>query len=107
MPSRPKPRRLDGRTRLARRLQAAERGMLEALTGPADAATRAKVRTVAELMIIAEGLRAKALSGGRADVHKLAKIENTVARLRRELRLDHPRPSERPSLAAYLQQQSS
>jgi hypothetical protein len=63
-------------------------------------AVQSKVRNLVELIVVSEGMRAKALCGRRTDIAALIKVENRINRLQRDLAF---RPtSSVPSLKDYL-----
>ena len=94
-------RRRHGRTRAARRVKALQAQFLAAL-GDIDETTVERVRTLAELTATAEAMRTKALGGDEVDLGALVKLENTVARARRELLAAVKRKPAPTALAEYL-----
>jgi hypothetical protein len=99
-------RRPDGRTRAARRVKALQAQFLAAL-GDIDETTVERVRTLAELTATAEAMRTKALGGDEVDLGALVKLENTVARARRELLAAVKRKPAPTALAEYLARRAS
>lgn len=99
--SRPERRRYNGRTHEARRV----RSLFESFIAHMDADDPMSVlaaRRAAELVAVAETLRAQAIRGEAVHVRDLIKVENTAARAVRELHLGHKREPSGPNLDQYL-----
>lgn len=106
--SRRKPRhrrkRLDGRTRVVRRIRALTASYLAALDRPASPELRDRSERVAQLVVLGEEARRKALAGG-VTIDDVVRIENAGERARRQLGLDDRRrqaTQDVPSLADCL-----
>jgi hypothetical protein len=105
--SAPMPRRIvriDGRSKPAKRAKELAASFVAQLGDAAlDAATSAAVQKAAELVVVAEEIRAKALRGEAVDFTALIKIENAARRAVADLGLDRKRPSAPAmTLADYL-----
>ncbi len=100
--------RVDGRSKAAKRakeLAASFVAQLGKAAADGGAAALAAVRKAAELVVVAEVLRARALRGETVDLSELVKVEGIADRAVRALGLDRKRgPAERGEndLAAYL-----
>jgi hypothetical protein len=93
---------LDRRTKEARRLAEIVSELEAALPAPVDPLSARKIIRLAELLLIGETIRHKAIAGRKADLDRLVKIENSAARLSRELGLDEPRKPAAPKIDDYL-----
>ena len=86
-------RRLDGRSVEARRIKALVAGYSARLGDvAADPGVRSDIRRLAELEAICESRRAAALRREPIDLAVMVRLEGTIRRLRRGLRLDAPPP---------------
>lgn len=98
---------VDGRSGPARRMRDLVADFTAAIGATDDAATTIRIRRLAELMVTAETLLAKAIAGKRTDLAALVKVENLCSRQMRELGLDKPRKPAVPNLRDYLANRSS
>jgi hypothetical protein len=86
-------RRLDGRSVEARRIKVLVAGYSARLGDvAADPGVRSDIRRLAELEAICESRRAAALRREPIDLAVMVRLEGTIRRLRRGLRLDAPPP---------------
>lgn len=78
---------IDGRTRLARRIRELSASYLVALGGIASPELRDRCERAAQLVVISEDVRRKAVTGS-IDLDALVRIENTAQRAVDRLGLD-------------------
>ena len=89
-------KRVDGRTKQARRVQTLIAGYREHLADAYgidldhDVAMRATVLRLSELECLTEGMRARALRGEPVDLTVLTRLEGLIKRLRKSIGLDSP-----------------
>ncbi len=100
--SRPERRRYDGRSQEARRVRVLFRGYVARLSDPTDPLLVLAARRAAELVAVAERLRAQAIRGEPTDFSDLIKIENAGRRAVRELHLKTIEEKRELSLSDYL-----
>jgi len=94
--------RFDGRSRTARRVKELAAGYIAQLGGgDVDAATLAAVKKAAELVVVAEKLRGRALRGESIDLSEMVKVQGVADRAVRALGIKPGKPV-LPSLAEHL-----
>lgn len=106
---RPGSLRFDGRSKAAKRVKKLAAGYIAQLGGgEPDAATRAAIQKAAELVVVAEGLRGRALRGESVDLSEMVKVQGVADRAVRALGLGRQRePAHVPlreRLAAEVEQ---
>lgn len=98
--------RFNGRSREGVRLRMLEKQFRSQLGAAAENPfVTLAIRRAAELTMLAETERAKAIRGEPVDFDHLIRLESMVSRAVRALRLPNTRKSARPSLAEYLARQ--
>jgi hypothetical protein len=99
---------IDGRTRLARRIRELSTSYLVALGGRVSRELRDRCERAAQLVVISEDARRKAVTGS-IDLDALVRIENTAQRALDRLGLDRkPEPSDGASdLDRYLESRAT
>jgi hypothetical protein len=96
--------RVDGRIRAARRVKALVAAYTAACSGAAsDATTAAKILKAAELVALAETMRAAALRGDKgADALALVRLEGIARRAVADLGIEKREPARGDALERYL-----
>ena len=100
----PKRARVDGRRREARRLRQLIAGLMHQLTDGANASPLLieRVTRAAELCVLAEAARARALRDG-GDLNDIVRLENLTQRALKLLAIPPARKDRAPGLQEYLQ----
>jgi hypothetical protein len=103
-PTRRRIQRIDGRSKAAKRAKALAAGFIAQIgSGADDAATLAAVQKAAELVVVSEAMRARALRGESVDLSELVKVQGVADRGVRALNLPKQLPPDRiPILSEYL-----
>jgi hypothetical protein len=95
------PCRLDGRTRMARRIKQLTKAYLAALAGPSPVQV-AQIKRAAEMTALAEQARAKRMAGDESvSWDDVVRLDSAARRAVRDLKLP-AKPEARESMTEYL-----
>jgi hypothetical protein len=94
--------KIDGRTKIGKRISVLFDALMTRLCNPADPNVVADVRALAELKVAAEDARLILLAGTDRNPDQIIRLGNLIARLEKRLGLDGPVMPQQESIDAYL-----